>query len=48
MNQTYPMPASREDTAKSPVCRTVPLRCVPGAERRELAFCAIPEQDSQE
>ena len=48
MNQTQIMPASKNDAAlaAAPVCRTVPLRRLPGASRQELAFCNLPHQDS--
>lgn len=46
MNQTHTIPDHRKRVQKAPVCRTVPLRCMPGISRTELALCSIPEQDS--
>jgi len=47
MNRTQTMPAPKSASA-APVCRTVPLQRLPGAERRELAACKLPVQDSAE
>lgn len=47
MNQTQIMPAPKS-TPAAPVCRTVPLQHLPGADRRELASCKAPVQDSRE
>ena len=45
MKQT--MTAPRNETPKAaPLCRTVPLRRLSNAPRRELAYCAVPERDS--
>lgn len=41
-------PQSESPKAAAPVCRTVPLHRLPRASRRELAFCAVPDQDSTE
>lgn len=46
MNQPYIIPVTHMDTTKAPTCRTVPLRCLPGMDRRELAFCDVPSQDN--
>lgn len=47
MKQT--MTAPRNETPKAPpLCRTVPLRRLPNAPRRELAYCTVPERDSAE
>lgn len=47
MNQTQTMTATKAAPA-APVCRTVPLQRLPGADRRELASCKTPVQDSLE
>lgn len=45
MKQT--MTAPRNETPKAaPLCRTVPLRRLSNAPRRELAYCTVPERDS--
>jgi len=48
MNQTQTISAPKSAASQPPVCRTVPLQRVPGAERRELASCKAPVQDSAE
>lgn len=48
MNQTQTMTVSQNMTATAPVCRTVPLQRLPGADRRDLASCKAPVQDSLE
>jgi len=47
MKQTQTMTVSH-NTAAAPVCRTVPLQRLPGADRRELAACKVPVQDTLE
>ena len=47
MNQTQTMTAPKS-TSSAPVCRTVPLQRLPGADRRDLASCKAPVQDSVE
>lgn len=46
MNQTQIMPVCPLPSA--PVCRTVPLQHLPGVDRREMAICKVPLQDSLE
>ena len=47
MNRTQTMTAPKS-TSSAPVCRTVPLQRLPGADRRDLASCKAPVQDSVE
>ena len=47
MNQTQTITAPKT-ISTAPVCRTVPLQRLPGADRRDLASCKAPVQDSLE
>ena len=47
MNRTQTMTAPKR-ASDAPVCRTVPLQRLPGADRRDLASCKAPVQDSLE
>ena len=47
MNRTQTTKAPKRASAV-PVCRTVPLQRLPNADRRELAACKVPLQDSLE
>ena len=44
MTKTQPTPVSA--IPASPLCRTVPLQHLPGVDRREIAVCKVPLQDS--
>ena len=46
MNQTQTISVPQNTAASTPVCRTVPLQRLPGADRRDLASCKAPVQDS--